>query len=266
MPQWTAEREVSEDDARALIGAQFPALAHRAMVRFGHGWDNTAYLVDDTYVFRFPRRAIAGPLLANEIAVLPLLAPALPAPIPVPRFVGTPSSAFPWPFAGYVRIDGTTACAPSVQPSRLLAQQLGTFLRALHAIDPEPARAEGLAGDQIGRLDHTKRFRMSVERFAALQADGAIGDPAPFLDFLERVAPRSDEASPRVVHGDLYARHVVVGEDGTLAGVIDWGDLHLGDPALDLAVGDLLFDDDDLATFLTAYGQVDPRTNERARY
>jgi len=45
MPQWTAEFEVGEDDARALIGAQFPSLAHAAMVRFGHGWDNTAYLV-----------------------------------------------------------------------------------------------------------------------------------------------------------------------------------------------------------------------------
>jgi aminoglycoside phosphotransferase (APT) family kinase protein len=99
-----------------------------------------------------------------------------------------------------------------------------------------------------------------------LRTDGAIDDPAPFLDFLERVAPRSDEAAPHVVHGDLYARHVLVGEDGALAGVIDWGDLHAGDPALDLAVGDLLFDDDDLAAFFAAYGRVDPRTKERARY
>jgi aminoglycoside phosphotransferase (APT) family kinase protein len=112
MPQWTAEFEVGEDDARALIGAQFPSLAHAAMVRFGHGWDNTAYLVDETSVFRFPRRTIAASLMAREIAVLPLLARLLPVPIPVPRFVGVPSDDYPWPFAGYASTGRRPAALP----------------------------------------------------------------------------------------------------------------------------------------------------------
>jgi aminoglycoside phosphotransferase (APT) family kinase protein len=39
---------------------------------------------------------------------------------------------------------------------------------------------------------------------------------------------------PALVHADLGAEHLLV-RDGRLAGVIDWGDARVGDPALDYA-------------------------------
>ena len=39
------------------------------------GWDNTIVLVDETWVFRFPRRQIALPGIDREIALLPTLRP-----------------------------------------------------------------------------------------------------------------------------------------------------------------------------------------------
>ena len=43
-------------------------------------------------------------------------------------------------------------------------------------------------------------------------------------------------AAPRVlVHADLGCAHVLAGPDGRLAGVIDWGDALIADPAYDLA-------------------------------
>jgi aminoglycoside phosphotransferase (APT) family kinase protein len=51
-----------------------------------------------------------------------------------------------------------------------------------------------------------------------------------------------------------------------LCGVIDWGDIHAGDPALDLAISDLVFDDEDHAAFDAAYGPIDKRTRARARW
>ena len=38
-----------------------------------------------------------------------------------------------------------------------------------------------------------------------------------------------------LIHGDIAPPHVLVGDDGDLAGVIDWGDLEVGDPAGDFA-------------------------------
>lgn len=43
------------------------------------------------------------------------------------------------------------------------------------------------------------------------------------------------EGPPTTLHGDLYARHLLV-DRGRLIGVIDWGDLMAGDPAVDLTV------------------------------
>ncbi len=42
--------------------------------------------------------------------------------------------------------------------------------------------------------------------------------------------------SPCLMHGDLYARHLLLDESFQLSRVIDWGDLHAGDGAVDLAV------------------------------
>ena len=76
------------------------ALSGHAIAPLGAGWDNTAYLVNDTWVFRFPRRSIAVELLRNEAALLPALAPRLPLPIPQPCYLGEPDGRYPWCFAG----------------------------------------------------------------------------------------------------------------------------------------------------------------------
>ncbi|HEV3089746.1 MAG TPA: phosphotransferase [Candidatus Elarobacter sp.] len=266
-PQWTAEREVTRDEARALIGAQFPELAGASVEPFGNGWDNTAYLVGDIYVFRFPRRTIAVELIEREIAILPIIAPLLPTPIPVPRFTGTPAETFPWPFAGYAHLAGTTACAlPDAAGGEALARELGVFLRALHAIDPSAAVERGLPPDQLGRLVHERRLAMARDRLDALRGAGIIDDPQPLLDEMSAIAPQPGEGALRLVHGDFYARHVLVDDRGELSGVIDWGDMHLGDPALDLAIADLVLTAEHQPAFFAAYGPVDARTRARARY
>ena len=44
------------------------------------------------------------------------------------------------------------------------------------------------------------------------------------------------------LHGDLHPHNIVIGADGRLAGVVDWGDVTAGDPACDLATAWLTFD------------------------
>lgn len=39
-----------------------------------------------------------------------------------------------------------------------------------------------------------------------------------------------------IVHGDLYARHVLLNEAGKIVGIIDWGDLHVGCAGIDLGI------------------------------
>lgn len=259
---WKAQRVVDAELARALIREQFPAFAAR-VEPFGSGWDNTAYLVDGYAVFRFPRRQVAVELVETEARVLPVLAPRLPIPVPVPEWVGEPTERFPWPFAGYRRLPGRTADGFELgdEDRAALAPVLGRFLAALHAT---PAAGLQLAGDTIARTDFASRMPATLERAEALRAAGVLPDPSPWLRLFDDELP---EPAARSVpcHGDLYERHVLLDDSRRVSGVIDWGDVHLGDPGIDLNLLYRFFPARMRPTFLAAYGPVDERTLRMAR-
>lgn len=143
----------------------------------------------------------------------------------------------------YDLIEGETACSRDLGGDTrvALAEPHGAFLRALHALDPTPLAARGLSNDEIRRLDYERRMELVREREPLLrlpESEARTGVSAAAvaraIDWLVAHPPRriADEAR-RCVHGDLHARHVVL--DGSrVAGIIDWGDVHLGDPAIDL--------------------------------
>ena len=264
---WTPEYDVSPDLARALIASQFPDLAPERIERCGSGMDNIAYLVDEKRVFRFPRRNVVAPLLETEAAVLPLIAPHLPLPIPVPRFVGKPQEPYPWIFAGYDALAGTPACSVELSDADCarLAPVLGEFLGALHRIDPAQALAAGLLGDVIRRMDHACRFPLAQERLSELERGGYLSNVTPYLTFMHANAPLALQ-SCSIVHGDLYALHVLVDGEHDVTGIIDWGDVHFGHSAADIMVAHTMLPSSSHAAFIEAYGGVDPQTWAWAKY
>lgn len=263
---WTADVAIDAPLARRLIAEQHPALRDAPLRAYGEGWDNAAFLVDERYVFRFPRRTVVAHLIEREIALLPRIAAHVPFALPAPAFVGVPTERYPYAFAGYPLVRGTTLDRSAATPAQraALAPALGAALRALHAVDAS-SLGDALPGDEIGRLDHAKRLPLAHERLTELYARGLVGDPAPLLAELERIGPLDDARDDTLVHGDLYERHVVL-DDGALVGFIDWGDIHRGDPAIDLAIAFLVLPVQAYDAFRAAYGGIDDRTWERARY
>jgi aminoglycoside phosphotransferase (APT) family kinase protein len=262
MAEWLPEVVVSPELALELVREQFPGLG-RTIEPFGNGWDNTAFLVDGDIVFRFPRRQFAVQFTGREVGVLPALAPRLPLPIPVPLWVGTPGDRFPWPFAGYRMIPGRTvdAAVLSSDERRAAAPVLAEFLKVLHST---PADGLGLPGDELARTDFVRRGPLLFERLQGLEDAGIIADRRPWLELFEHFSPEPP-SHPVPVHGDLYERHILVDEANRVCGVIDWGDVHLGDPALDLSLLYRFFPADERGDFLRVYGPIDARTARVAR-
>lgn len=263
--EWQAEQVVDAELAARLVAEQFPQLAGLDVRPFAEGWDNTVHVVDGTWAFRFPRRAIALPGVARETALLPVLAGRLPLAVPAPELLGRPSPAFDWPFTGARLLPGVELADSGLTGRRLLAVQLGGFLRALH--DPALARdlGEGLPLDPLRRSDPASRGELSLPRLERLFDSGDWpGDDrmTPLLGAGAALGP--SRATPVLVHGDLHVRHVLV--DGPHAvGVIDWGDVCLADPSVDLALAYAAFDGEDRAVLLAEYGAVDRPTEVRAR-
>jgi aminoglycoside phosphotransferase (APT) family kinase protein len=269
---WNADIDIPPDLAAACINAQFPELAPARITVIGEGWDNVAFGVNDSYVFRFPRRQIAVKLLETETAILPWLAPQLPIPVPTPIFVGRPTSEYPYPFTGCAFLPGITACRADLTDSQrtALAPLLARFLRALHSTDAKKARKLGAAGDTSGRLDVARHSSGARSRIDSLADRGIIPTETAdrLIDLIASTPTNLPVRTDTVVHGDLYARHLLVSASPqrTLTGIIDWGDLHLGDSAMDLALVFTVLPPSARGQFWITYGIPDNRTYALARF
>ena len=262
---WEPEIDVAPDLARRLIRSQFPAVAADRIETIGAGWDNVVFRVDDDFAFRFPRRRLGGILIGTELAVLPRIADRLPLPIPAARFAGAPADGYPFAFAGASYLPGRPAPERALDAAGrgALAAPLGGFLRALHDVPAEVLDGTGVPGDRLGRMDLARHLPVGLRHLDEVVAAGWIPDASPWHPL---VADLSHGTRPVVlVHGDLYAAHLLLDDAGAATGVIDWGDTHLGDPAMDLMIAFAFLPAAARPAFFTAYGPIDAETERLAR-
>jgi aminoglycoside phosphotransferase (APT) family kinase protein len=229
---------MSDDAARyrAAIVASFPELPIRSIYFVAEGWDSAVWVVNGDLFFRFPKRAEVATWLHSEIALLPLIGPTLP--VPVPRFthVAEPSHAFPYPFVGYRKLTGLPlADAPATLiESERLSPQIGTFLTALHRFPVTQAVACGVpdASPAAWRARHATMLTELRTFFPRMTPAKRARTERLFASYLEN--PLHGQFTPVLLHRDLGGDHLLLDPaTGDLAGVIDWGDLSIGDPAQD---------------------------------
>ena len=259
---WTAELVVDEELARRLL-TQFGELEVESLRPFAEGWDYTIWLVNERWTFRFPRREIAVPGVRREIAVLPELAPLLPIRVPAPVFVGEPADGFPWPFFGSELLPGRELGEAALDdPARVeIGRSLARFLRLLH--DAEVRYELPLDGNS--RADMRERVPKTREQLDALEASGLWQRPASVDRLLVAAEGLPPSECFAVVHGDLHFRQVLIGEDASPTGVIDWVDVCRSDPAIDLSMLWSYLPRERRDAFLTEYGAVSDEQLVRAR-
>lgn len=206
-------------DLEALAAAH-PTIDLAGAVVIDTGWD---HVVVDTgeWVFRIPRREAVVAVLRVERRLLALLGPRLPYPVPE---MSLHTLADATTYALYPRLAGRAATG---EDAAALAPDVARLLTALHAVEPADALVIGLAAP--GRLD------------LGVLADRAAAEVVPLLPWEAVTALHDAFATLRepvarecVIHADLGESNLLV-DDGRLAGVIDWSDAHVGDPAQDLS-------------------------------
>jgi aminoglycoside phosphotransferase (APT) family kinase protein len=251
-----AELIIDQALLRSLLKEQHPDLAGQSLARIDNGWDNEMWRLGDTLCLRLPRRKLAVPLIENEQKWLPRLAPNLPIPVPAPVRTGHPGAGFPWPWSILPWLPGKSA--NQGWPSSDQAERFAGFLRALHGIPAAGAPANPARDQPLGGKSEDMAKRMNRLRSAGLWLTPGIE-----ADWMEAVtAPEAEDS--RFIHGDLHARNVLT-DRGTISGVIDWGDMCLGDPAVDLAACWTLFEGIDARKrMMDAYG-AGPELRLRAK-
>ena len=212
-----------------LVRKTFPKFAIRSSRLDQTGGDHLLLIVNDELAFRFPRAGMHD--LSLEIAVLRQLRHRSSLQVPTYDYVDPDSR-----FGGYRFIDGvalTTERFGALDVARRadVLADAAQFLVALHGL---PQAEIAWSGDwpttwtaaQFADRLLAKRLPILVE-YAPQLAD-------PLRAFC--VAYRLDcPMKVGIVHGDLVCEHLLIDRGGSsLVGIIDFGDVALGDPAQDL--------------------------------
>jgi aminoglycoside phosphotransferase (APT) family kinase protein len=224
---------LDHSSAATILARRWPGATQASLEPFGSG-DFTLAFRQNHQVIRVARHTEAAEALKREACVLAKSADRLPLPVPRPVYYAVPGCP---PFTVHDEIVGEILTReewenlPSGARERA-ASELAAFMKALHSLPVELGLACGLpkiglpefarslrrkiAGSIHGRLDRQTQARLA-------EALETWSLPSPF-----------ENQPSALLHCDLGPGHVLYdSQTGRLRGVIDFGDLAIGDPARD---------------------------------
>ncbi|HET9496576.1 MAG TPA: phosphotransferase [Chloroflexia bacterium] len=239
---------MKERAAALLIEEAFPDFQVDIIEIAGEGDFCLGYTVNGHWLVRLARNAEASRALRVEAALMPRLAPSVNLPVPVIERIA--------PYRGdllaavHRKIEGvplTRELYDSLPPGaqQQAVRDLAHFLRSLHDTSLAAAREAGVPScdypfcrteDGITPGSAPEQYSAALDKLLAYpQIDR---DTAHFCAGVVRALlrqERDDPAAPAPVHGDLSAEHVLFNvRRERITGVIDFTDVILTDPALDL--------------------------------
>lgn len=229
------------DFVHSVLRESFPNLCVKKLDPLGSGYNCDAFLVNDQYVFKFPKSEQANESLKNEELALDYLKDKLPLSIPQIKFSSDDNGLFPYRVIGYEQIRGRILTAKLYQSfadeeKDLLAKSIAEFLRTLHSVDiPETLRA--LEDDFVEEL------RIDYDDIRRLAYDSLSVHAKEFTNnYYQKALKDNDYKAERtaLIHNDLSCNHIVINKDNKASGIIDFGDVAITDIDLEFVY---LFED-----------------------
>lgn len=183
------------------------------------------------WMLRMPRRGDVVPKIEREARTLRFLAPRVPFAVPDWRVAAPDLVAYP-------RLDDRTAMvvdgatwtpAWQIDPaSPRFPASLAEALAALHSLSTPDAIEAGLPHSTAAQA------RQALYRDLDRAAQEFVIGPSlrrRWETWLDDDTSWPDFAT--VIHGDLYAGHILVGADDQVTGMIDWTEAAVDDPSID---------------------------------
>jgi len=233
---------------RRLIAAQFPQWSDLPVTPVEvDGWDNRTYRLGTELTVRLPTAEYYTPAIDKEHRWLPVLAPALPVPIPVPLAKGEPGEGYQFHWSVRRWLDGRTASPDRIADLPDFAVAVAEFILALQRIDPTGGPAAGAHSFHRGA---PPAYYDDETRQALHRLTGRI-DTRRAAEVWSAALAATHTDPPVWFHGDIAEGNLLV-RDGRLTAVIDFGTSGVGDPACDLAIAYTMFTGESRRAFRAA--------------
>lgn len=248
-------------DAKTMIAALkrlYPEFYNSRFEVNQQGWANLVLVADKRWIFRVARNLEAEKRLEYEKAILPKLKERVELKVPDFQYAGIVEGRA---YVGYRLIPGLffskeqlNACA---EETRLrAAKDIAAFLSGLHALNPAEAGLEGF-DEMIPDPWQALEIECMKQMPLWLSKEEMDWIRKLFADFDKM---RKMRKGPNVlIHADFTDDHILFDiAEKRIAGIIDFGDLRMGDPALDFAGIALTYGDEFLSEVISFYtGEVD---------
>ncbi len=223
--------DIDESLVRRLLAEQFSQWSDLPIERVrSTGTENAIYRLGHDMAIRLPYRAVKSSQVDKDHRWLPNLDPHLSLPIPVPLAKGAPAEGYPaqWSICRWLR--GENATLQRLADPSQAARDLAHFVHALQLIDtaggPPPGEHNFFRGSPLSDRDDDTHEAIAKSR--------SLVDTEAVTAAWERDLDAPVWTGPPVwIHGDLAPGNLLT-LDGRLSGVIDWGGLGVGDPAIEL--------------------------------
>lgn len=195
------------------------------------GTDHHVYRLGEALCVRVPMRPSAAPQLAGEAQWLGRIAQALPVAVPDVVYAGEASALLHWPWSVRRWVPGHAIAEAADLRTPDLAEDLGAIILALQGVDPAGIPAPG--PHNFGRGCPLAQ-RDGVTRASLAQLPPSL-DPGQLATvWAQALAAPVHEGPGMVVHGDINRGNLVLDRNARIAGLLDWGGMAAGDPAVDL--------------------------------
>ncbi|CAM4331777.1 hypothetical protein BAMA_10760 [Bacillus manliponensis] len=191
------------------------------------GWDNIGVIINNEWLFRFPRTEQSRKRIERDGKLLERLHKELDICVPLYNLLHDQRGNV---FGCYYKlIDGnflTKELLHSLEKQEVVAEQIATFMATLHRVDVAGLNYHREHDEAFWR-DHFQNVGQSI--FPLLTKHEQEYIHAYFSNIISLVQQQSTAKS--IIHGDISYTHILY-KNG-LHGVIDFGDACIGDPAYD---------------------------------
>jgi aminoglycoside 2''-phosphotransferase len=214
-----------------LIESENANLSIQKVEKIGEGWNCLGYLVNGVQVFKISKFDCWDEL-GLEFMFLEMLGQQLSLPVPCPLFYRQISKAVPFGYAVYSYIPGggLTLGSLSSQQRQAVICDIAYFLKTLHRLDPGLALRQMLhIEDHNYFLDTAKRLLRAAET-EIVQSLSTQEIHVLQREFTQHIKQYQQSVfEPCLLHRDFCTDHIRMA-NGVISGVIDFGNLVLGDP------------------------------------
>ena len=205
----------------------------RKMVVIDKGWTNLVFDVNDAWIFRFVRNP-ESTQIAIEKDFLPSFAKQSPVPIPTPVILKEKEDTTSFQYLVYPKLQGERLSQQRLDGFRLgelerLSKSLAKFLSTLHQ---SKFKHPNLLAHPYGGADFWHDLWPAVSPLLSKKTKEKA-----FAYFSETITTLAQFPEVQTLtHSDLGPNNMLLDvNNNQLAGIIDFGDIALADPAIDFS-------------------------------